>query len=91
MLRSIHSEVVRILQNFKQDLLYENVEYKLSSKRYRHMCRVRVCLRSRITDKKIIDVRLSIRNNNEIGDLESLLEECLRFAIGLRRSTSPEY
>ena len=91
MLRAIHSEIVRLLQNFKEDLRNENIEYKLVSKRHRHRCRVRVSLRSKLTDKKIIDVRLTIRDNNELGDLESLLETCLRYATGVRRSGSPEY
>ena len=91
MLRAIHSEIVRLLQNFKEDLRNENIEYKLVSKRHRHRCRVRVSLRSKLTDKKIIDVRLTIRDNKQIGHFETLLDTCLRYAIGIRRSGSPEF
>lgn len=85
MLGHIFDHIVDILEEFRSDLRTSNIEYFLKCKTKRHSCLVVVILTNPNTKKKVLDLRLKVREWVEISTkLEDLLNYCRKFALGLQ-------
>ena len=92
MLVHIYESIVHKLEAFREDLRRIGIEYYLKCVRKRRSCIVIIILRNPNTNKKVINLRLKVRNHQEMtfrfGDL---LTSCRYFALGVSPSGSPEY
>ena len=91
MIGNIYSQVIDILEDFSSDLKNCGIDYELKCLRKRRSCLVFVTLRSILTDKRVLHLNLKIRNWNEFGNIQNLLDSCRYFASMSQRSASPDY
>ena len=92
MLGSMYQEIIDLLDNFRTDLRSDQIRYYFKCVRKRNSCVVYICLWNPTTGKKVMDLKLKVRNRFELsGWLDNLLFSCRHFARGALPSGSPEY
>ena len=91
-LRSIQDDIIDRLEDLRFYLRRDHIEYFLRCVRKRRSCIIVIILRNPQTHKKVLELRLKVRNRQEYTcRFESLLTSCRYFAMGLSPSGSPEY
>ena len=91
-LRSMHDDIIDRLEDLRFYLRRDHIEYFLKCVRKRRSCIIVIILRNPQTHKKVLDLRLKVRNRQELTcRLEGILTSCHYFAMGVSPSGSPEY
>ena len=92
MLGYMHEEIIEELESFRTYLRSDHIEYYFKCVRKRRSCIVAIILYNPTTNRKVIELKIKVRNRIELtGRLEDLLTSCRHFARGASPSGSPEY